>query len=331
MDNNGQLTFSDDPLLNESSEIFQLISEGKFREAIKKTDHVMNVNPDYPGAVEAYRTAKFWYNRDKEMRKLPDGKRTADFLMEEWASYDDYASLKEMKNSSAYKSAMRYIFFRAAEHYKLAFQTNQETDSRFDLLASLGECFLRLKEYKYSVETLEFARSSYRSSARLLFILGESYYHLDDLPKCLLYYREAFSVDPAEVDLSLVEAVPVREIMKAINESGRSFRDIKEWIPVFGFITDIFYVRRNLNKHQVESLKREVFNLENTMSRLGLDEIEATNILPRMLNKYLWLLDYYEHQNTNPENTGQIRSRLLALDSELFGDYFRKPRHKRHF
>ena len=97
------------------------------------------------------------------------------------------------------------------------------------------------------------------------------------------------------------------------------------------FITDIFYVRRNLNKHQVESLKREVFNLENTMSRLGLDEIEATNILPRMLNKYLWLLDYYEHQNTNPENTGQIRSRLLALDSELFGDYFRKPRHKRHF
>jgi hypothetical protein len=50
-----------------------------------------------------------------------------------------------------------------------------------------------------------------------------------------------------------------------------------------------------------------------------------------MLNKYLWLLDYYEHQNRNPENTEQIRSRLIALDSELFSEYFRKPQHRRHF
>ncbi len=331
MDNNGQLTFSDDPLLNESSEIFQLISEGKFREAIKKTDHVMSVNPDYPGAVEAYRTAKFWQNREKEIKKLPEGKRTADFLMEEWTSYDDYASLKEMKNSSAYRSAMKYIFFRAAEHYKLAFQNNQETDSRFDLLTNLGECFLRLGEYKYAVETLEFARGSYRSSARLLFILAESYFHIDDIPKSLLFYREAFSIEPLDIDLSIVEAVPVKDIIEAINDSGRSFREIREWIPVFGFLTDIFYVRRNLNKHQVESLKREVFNLENSMARLGLDDIEATNILPRMLNKYLWLLDYYENQNVNPENTNQIRSRLLTLDRELFEEYLKKSRHRKHF
>ena len=331
MDNNGQLTFYDDPLLNESNEIFQLISEGKFHEAIKKTDHVMGINPDYPGIAEAYRTARFWSNREKEFRKLPEGKGAADFLMEEWASFDDYASLKEMKSSSAYKSAMRYIFFKAAEHYRLAIQYNQETGSRFDLLTKLGECFLRLREHKFAVETLEFARSSYRSSARLLFILGESYYHTDDLPKCLLCYREAFAVDPSEIDLSLVEAVPVKDIIKAINDSGRNFRDIREWIPVFGFLTDIFYVRRNLNKHQVESIKREVVNLETSLTRLGLDEIESTNILPRMLNKYLWLLDYYEHQNRNPENTEQIRSRLIALDSELFSEYFRKPQHRRHF
>ncbi len=331
MDNNGQLTFSDDPLLNESSEIYQLISEGKFRESIKKTDSLMSVNPDYPGAVEAYRTSKFWHNREKEIRKLPEGKRTADFLMEEWASFEDYASYREMKHSAAYKSAMKYIFFRAAEHYKRAFQTNQETDNRFDLLTNLGECFMRLKDYRYAVETLEFARGSYRSSARLLYILAESYFHTDDVPKSLLYFREAFAIDPAEIDLSLIEALPVREIIKSINESGRSFRDIREWIPVYGFLTDIFYVRRNLNRHQVESLKHEVFNLESSMAKMGSEEIEATNILPRMLNKYLWLFDYFENQNVNPENTNQIRSRLIAIDRPLFEEYFKKSGHKRHF
>jgi hypothetical protein len=54
------------------------------------------------------------------------------------------------------------------------------------------------------------------------------------------------------------------------------------------------------------------------------DDIEATNIMPRVINKYLWLLDYYEHQNINFENSEQIKSRLLSLDKNLFQDFFKK-------
>ena len=324
MDNNGQLTFSDDPLLHDSTEIYQLISEGNFLEAIKKTDQLMNINPDYPGVVEAYRTAKFWANREKEIKKTGEGKKTADFLMEEWNAFDDYATYKEMKASSAYKSAMRYIFFKAAEQYKLAFQHNEETNDKFDLLINLGECFLRLKEHKLAIETLEYAMTSYKSNAKLLFILGESYYHADDIPKCLLYMREAFQIDPSQIDMSLIEAKPITEIVNAIQDSGKNVRDVREWIPVFGFLTDIFYVRRNLNKHQVESLKREVFNLENSFTRMNSDDIEATNILPRIINKYLWLMDYYEHQNINIENSDQIKKRLLSLDKDLFQEFFNR-------
>jgi tetratricopeptide (TPR) repeat protein len=324
MDNNGQLTFSDDPLLNESGELYQLISEGNFQEAIKKSDLLMNINPEYPGLIEAYRTAKFWSNREKEIKKTSEGKKTADFLMEEWNSFEDYAAYKDMKSSSAYKSAMRYIFFKAAEQYKIAFQKNEETSNQFDLLINLGGCFLRLKEYKFAIETLEYAMNSYKTNAKLLFILGESYYHIDDIPKCLLYMREAFQIDPSQIDLSLVEAKPIMEIIEAIKNSGKNIRDVREWIPVFGFITDIFYVRRNLNKHQVESLKHEVFNLENSFSRLNSDDIEATNILPRIINKYLWLLDYYDHQNINPENSDQIKGRLVSLDKDLFQEFFKK-------
>jgi len=331
MDNNGQLTFSDDPLLQESAEIYQLISEGNFQEAIKKSDQLMSINPEFPGVVEAYRTAKFWANREKEIKKTGEGKKTADFLMMEWNAYEDYASYKDMKASSAYKSAMRYIFFKASEQYKLAFQRNDETDNQFDLLINLGECFLRLKEYKYAVETLEYAMTSYKSNAKLLFILGESYYHLDDIPKCLLYMREAFQIDPSQIDITLIEAKPITDLIEVIRNSGKNVRDVREWIPVFGFLTDIFYVRRNLNKHQIESLKREVFNLENSLSRMNSDDIEATNIIPRIINKYLWLLDYYEHQNINIENTEQIKNRLLSFDKDLFQEYFKKPSSHRKY
>ncbi len=331
MDNNGQLTFSDDPLLRDSAEIYQLISEGNFQEAIKKSDQLMSVNPDFPGVIESYRTAKFWANREKEIKETDEGKKKADLLMTEWKSYEDYAAYKEMKSSSAYKSAMRYVFFKASEQYKLAFQHNEETDNQFDLLINLGECFLRLREYKYAVETLEYAMTSYKSNAKLLFILGESYYHLDDIPKCLLYMREAFQIDPSQIDISLIEAKPITDIIESIKNSGKNVRDLREWIPVYGFLTDIFYVRRNLNKHQVESLKREVFNLENSLGRMNSDDIEATNILPRIINKYLWLLDYYEHQNINIENSDQIKNRLLSFDKDLFQEYFKKSFSRRKY
>ena len=329
MDDNGQLTFSDDPLLRESAEIYQFISEGNFSEAAKAADQLMNINPDYPGLAEAYRAAKFWSNREKEIRKIGEGKRCADFLMKEWEAFEDYASHKDMKSSSAYKSAMRYIFFKASEQYKIAFKLNEETDNNFDLLISLGECFLRLKEYKNAIETLEYAMSSYNSDAKLLFILGESYYHIDDIPKCLLYMREAFQIDPSQVDITLIEAKPILEIIEAVKSSGRNIKDIREWIPIFGCLTDIFYVRRNLSKHQVESLKREVFNLENSLGRLSPDDIDATNIIPRLLNKYLWLFDYYQQQNVNMENSEEIKNRLLLLDKDLFEEFFKKQRIRR--
>ena len=326
MDDNGQLTFSDDPLLRESSEVYQSISEGNFSEAVKIADQLMNINPDYTGLAEAYRTAKFWSNRENEIKKMVDGKKCADFLMKEWKVFEDYASYKDMKLSSAYKSVTRYIFFKASEQYKIAFKLNEETDNDFDLLISLGECFLRLKEYKYAIETLEYAMSSYNSDAKLLFILGESYYHIDDIPKCLLYMREAFQIDPSQIDITLIEAKPILEIIEAVKSSGRNIRDIREWIPIFGYLTDVFYVRRNLSKHQIESLKREVFNLENSLVRLSIDDIDATNIIPRLLNKYIWLFDYYQQQNVNSANSDEIKDRLLALDKDLFEEFFKRTR-----
>lgn len=329
MDKNGQMTFSDDPMLLENGEIYQLISEGNFKEAIKKLDKLMNLNPDYPGLIESYRTAKFWHNREKDIKKTEQGKITADFLMEEWAIFDDYASSKNMQSSSAYKSAMRFIFFRASENYKAAFQKNEGTGSKLELLINLGECFLRLSEYKLAVETLEHARNSYSANAKMMFILGTAYYHLDDIPKSLLFFKEAFLIDPSELDLSLINVKPINDIIDVIKKSGKTYRDIREWLPVYGFITDIFYVRRNINKHQIDMLKNELLNLEKNYVSLNKEEIESTNILPRMLNKYLWLFDYYIHQNINFENSGQIRERLLTLDRELFEEFLSTPPYKK--
>ncbi len=324
------MSFSDDPLLHETSEIFEMISRGEFDTAIKHSDRLMDIDPGYPGLVEAYRTAKFWANREEERKGTDEGKKRADFLMEEWENYERYSKDKKMVDSAPYKAAMRLIFLRASENYKIAFQQNEDSMNKFDLLIKLGECFLRLKEYKYAVETLEFAKNSYQSNAKLLCILGESYYHIDEIPRSLVNFQEAFLVNPSEVDMTMIEAKPVKQIVAAIGESGRKYGDIREWIPVYGVILDIFFIKKKMSKHLVETLQREIYKLEKNLAQMDKEEREESNILPRMLNKYLWIYEYYENQNVNPGNAEEIRSRLLSLDRELFLDFFSQShRHNR--
>jgi hypothetical protein len=286
----------------------------------------MSVDPDYPGLIESYRTAKFWLNRAEELASLPEGKKTADFLMTEWEEYDEYARGKDMQSSAAYRSVMMYVFYTASEQYRLAFIRQEDTTGDFDLLLNVGACCLRLGDYQKTVATLEYASKSYNSNARLLALLAEATYHINDIPRSLWYFREAFFIDPSEIDLSLITAEPIRQLMEIAGEAQKNCYDLREWIPVYGFLTDILYVRRNLQERQVESIKEQIYNLELNFQRMNRDQIEESNVLPRLITKYFWLLDYFEFQHYSFDNITQIRDRLLQINRNMFEDYFKKQR-----
>jgi tetratricopeptide (TPR) repeat protein len=324
MDRDGQLSFTDDPMLLGINQAYQLLEEGKFGDAVGRIDELLSAKPDYPGFVQAYRTAKFWKNREGEIKRLVRGKQTADFLMTQWESFRKYAQEKDLAESTAYRSVMRYIFFTASEHYKIAFQSQESTADNFDLLMNLGVCFLTLGEYKHTIETLEYARSSYRSNARLLAILAEAYFQSQEIPKSMLLFREAFSLNPSEVDLSLVKAKPLTDLVTLVRERRPGCADPREWVPVYGFLEDVFYVKRQLNSQQVEGIKREIYTMEKSYQSMKKEQLAESNVVPRLINRYLWMLDYFEFQQYDAENLNEIRARLLQIDHDLFEEHFKK-------
>lgn len=324
MDRNGQLTFSDDPLLTGTNEVYQLLEEGRFDEAIGKLNALMDENPDYPGFEASYRAAKFWKNRDKEISSLNKGKQTADFLMTEWDEFKNYSRENNVIDSPAFKAVMRYIFFASSEHYKIAFKEQESTADNFDLLLNLGTCFLILGEHKSAIETLEYARSSYKNHANLLAMLGEAYFYTEEISKSLLCFKDAFFINPSDIDLGILKSRPIMDIVEAIKRLKPNCSEIREWIPVLGYTEDVFYARRNLYAEQVEAIKGEIFTLEKNYQNIDREKIQKTNIVPRLINKYLWMLDYFRFQNYDLENINEIKRRLIQLDPEIFEEYFKK-------
>ena len=262
MDKDGQLNFTDNPELIKINEVFELIESGDFTKSVSILDDLLNINPDYPGVIEAYRTARSWLHRNKELIKFKEGKDTADFLMKQWQEFESYSAKKNLLDSVAYNSAMRNIFFKASEHYRSAFKNQEDTANNFGLLLNLGDCFIRLEEYKRAVETLEYAKTSTHSNAVLLSMLAEGYYHLEEYTKSLSLFREAFLVNPSQIDLGLIKSKPILEIIKIIEESEKHYTDIREWIPIYGFLNNFFEVRKKINKPQLSIIQTEIYNFE---------------------------------------------------------------------
>ena len=323
------MTFADDPISSRINTANQMIENGKFSEAVENLEKLQGVDPDYPGFLASYRTARFWLNRNDEISSMPEGKETAEFLMTEWKNYEEYAEDKNILNSSSYRAAMMNIYYAASRHYSIALTEQENTaPDNFDLLLKLGVCFIKLENYKKAVETLGYALNSYNAHthAGLLSMLAEAFYNQGEIPKSLWYFKEAFFWDPALIDLDLITAEPIQRLVDFVREDSKSRYDIREWVPVYGFITDILYVRKDISELQVEFIKEQIRNLERSYQKMNREQIESSNVLPRLLTRYLWILEYFEFQKYSFENIGQIRDHLLKIDKPLFEEYFRKER-----
>ena len=123
--------------------------------------------------------------------------------------------------------------------------------------------------------------------------------------------------------MSLINAEPILQIIESCKKL-KPESDIREWIPVIGHITDVFYVKRQIGIAQIESLKRDTLNLEKSFQTLSINQRDRSAITPRLLNRYLWMHDYFTIQNYQPDQGMKIRDRILEIDRNLFTEFFKR-------
>lgn len=321
MEKNGQLTFSDDSLLTEVNGSLQLLESGEFPQAAARTDTLLTSNSDFPGLAEVFRCARYWQTRMEEAFQKEEGIDRANFMMDQWKDFTAYAGDKGISESSAFAAVRKFVFYTAAEHFKIAFHLNQA--EKFGNLLSLGICFMNLGEFRNALDTFEYARSSTKTDAKLIALLAEAYFQTGDIPKSLLNFREAFFIEPTAVDMSMIHAKPIVDLIATAHAYKPGYPDPREWVSIIGHITDVFYVKRQINTQQLDMIRKEVYNLERSYQALKPENRAFSGLTPRLISRYLWLFDYYSYQKYNFENSSQIRNRLLELDKDLFLEYFK--------
>ena len=85
---------------------------------------------------------------------------------------------------------------------------------------------------------------------------------------------------------------------------------LKEWIPVYGVLYGVLSIKRELRAFEVGKLKQAVFSLENELKESGSNQ---DILIPRLINHYFWLVDYYVNSNDDDRARTSINEILLKI------------------
>ena len=155
MDQDGQLTFEDDPEALKIKTAVNLIRLGDFTTASRQFRAVFEANPENVEAQAGIRAAEFWNNRSEAIRSMPIGLEKGRFLKTEWNRFEDFLGEGNSRSSLPVEAVRTYIFTEAIHCFSHAYNNTISPD--IGLFHDIGECYCNIREYARAIQTFEFA------------------------------------------------------------------------------------------------------------------------------------------------------------------------------
>jgi len=186
------------------------------------------------------------------------------------------------------------------------------------LLLQIGRCHKGLGNYERAIECLEHANRQTREDARVLAELADCYSLVNESRAAKVFFREAFYVDPQAVDLAGLESPLVNRLAARLREKGYVEPLLNEWIPVYGAVWGVFNVKREMKPLEFGKLKQAIYHLEKERRIPG---PEGERAVPRLINRYFWLIDHYLTTGEPRERVEEVLQKLKETDPVVHEAY----------
>ena len=246
---------------------------------------------------------KFWLARKSKYTEMDDHYKRGIFLLRQWKVFLDF--IKDVEHDDKVFSAVKSRVFSQAL-YSFSRFASESRISDAATLFNIGVCYKNMGNYTEAIRNLEMANARRNSDAAVLSELADCYEMISESKAARIFFREAFYIDPQKIDLDSLESTMIHSLIKVVENVGYTDKVLKEWIPIYGVLEGVFDMKRELKPLEIAQLRQAIVTLE---SALNEEENQAINI-PRLINKYMWLIDFYQ---INGNNSGIIENTLKKI------------------
>ena len=339
-----QLTFEQDDIAQMVNSAYDQLRAGRFAESIELLERAMELDVEFAGVTATLKCARFWSARQSRVSDLSGPRARADYLLSQWRAFREFAArisdLPERCRHDiryyAHSAALAYLLEEKGGATKGDTTNGSETDGAGNARAEqppaqararqneasinqlIGRCYRAMGDFEHALDYLERARHDAGDSAKLYAELADCYALINDSRTAKIFFREAFFLAADEVGIEDLESPLIRQLVGHVADAGIS-EHVAEWVPVYGAAHGTLSVRRELRPLEYGRLKQAIFELEKRLSSDVEDSVPHT--LPRLLNRYFWLMDHYSAAGEEARRVEDVLDRLRTVAPDIYELY----------
>ena len=272
---------------NKLNDVFKILKQGLFEKALIQLNALFEIDYKHQGIEIGIKSIRFWLNRMDRIEKLEPGFEKGTYLIKEFDQFINFIDKENEYSQIIRKNIQSFIFQTALTNFLKAKEDNKLTID-ISLYIQIAECYKVLAKYQKAISHFELARKYKKNDAYLLSQLADCYYLNGNEKFAKVLFNEALFIDPQSIDLNKIDADIIHNLLNDIKSNGYDQQELLEWIPIYAICLNVFNVKRELTKEELNRLKQETYSLEKEY------EIKSNRfpfLVPRLINHYLRLLD----------------------------------------
>jgi tetratricopeptide (TPR) repeat protein len=289
--------------------------------ALLALEEALKIDYEHPEVVYALKCLNWWLERIKRLEDFHDPYDKGGFILSQWKSFYSFLDRIGDGGNPAHDPCQyairRFVFSTALQSFDdlLGGGTNQHDP---DLLLLVGRCYKGVGNYEQALQYLEQAGRFKREDGETLSELADVNALLGETRSAKALFREAFFMDPQGVDLHSMESELIIRLADRVKALGFTGLELLEWLPIYGCLYGVFSVKRELKQVELGRLKQSIFSLENEIRG---DPENAALLIPRLINRYFWLIDHYENVQEDPALIEETMLKIKIIDSTIYERY----------
>ncbi len=274
-----------------------------------------NVDFDSYEITGLFKMVKYWKARWDSMEDFGSPFQKGAYLLSQWDPFMVW--LENMGDASPFRTIealKKFVFRSALGFYQELWVTGQEDP---ELYLGVGRCYKALGNYEKAVPVFEQGARLGKGNTELLFELADSYALIDEIRGAKLFFREAFYQNPCAVDVGRLESPLIKRLIQKVSRAGVPQNLLSEWLPVYAVVYGMFDVKREMRLIEYGKLKQSIFSLQSELRQND----ETEKIIPRLINKYFWLIDYYMSTDRDRKMIDEVLMNIKLLNPSIYKQY----------
>lgn len=300
-------------------EVLAFFKQGNPFEAQKIISILFENDLENKRVIYTNKCCMFWLDSITRLRSIEDTYERSENILLEWKNFQDYISRDKDVYEPALFAVQHGYFSNALEEYKKLLE-EKDTFQRAEIYKNVGICYKKIGDFENARTYLTEANNIYPNLASVLAELADCYSLCGEDKFGKVLFREAFFADPENIDLNFLDSELIKCLIKKTQEKGYSGKALQYWIPVYGVLSGVFNIKRELTSQEVARLKKDIYAME---SEYKDPACNSETLIPHLLYCYFWLMDHYDLANENRAKMNEVLLKIKILDSNVYEAYIK--------